>query len=87
MNPNNEQCPRCKSYKLTKVGKGSLFMIMLLVASALFWVGIFIWPLLILSILLVIASPIAFFINTSVTCGGCGYKWEIDRKTKRVILK
>lgn len=85
MTINNEQCPKCGSYKLTKVGKGSLFVLLIAVSSVLFWVGILIWPLLIVSILLLIASPFAFLANTRVTCEGCGYQWEIERKTGKII--
>lgn len=85
MNIDNEQCPKCESYKLTKVGKGATFLILIATGSVLFWVGIFIWPLLPIAFLLMAASPVAFFVNKRVTCEGCGYQWEIDRKTGEVI--
>lgn len=85
MNIDNEQCPKCESYKLTKIGRGITFIAILGISGIFFWIGIFIWPLLLLSVLAFIASPIAFFVNTRVTCGGCGYQWEIDRKTGEVI--
>lgn len=85
MNLNNEQCLKCDSYKLTKIGRGIMFLSFISAGGLFLFLGILIWPLLLVSVLAFVASPIAFFVNTRVTCGGCGYQWEIDRKTGEVI--
>jgi hypothetical protein len=72
----NEQCPRCESYKTEKTSKIGTFLALIGTGSCLIWVGFFFWPLWIFAALLIIVSPIGFFMPKLTTCKDCKYSWK-----------
>jgi len=70
-----EPCPRCGSKKVQTIGKLYLFLILIGTGSCLFWVGFLFPPIWIVSGLLVLVSPIAFFQKKVNQCQECNYAW------------
>ncbi|MEC0248886.1 hypothetical protein P4H65_24135 [Paenibacillus chitinolyticus] len=57
MEPVIPKCPRCDSKKVTEIGKVLWALIFFAIGGFLLLVGIFVWPLLVIGLLLIIASP------------------------------
>lgn len=73
-------CPKCKSEDYKVMGKGTMFIVVLFLACATFFIGIIIWPLLLVSVLLLVASPIMLFLPPMNTCNRCNKAWKVDKK-------
>ena len=81
MNDKNwEPCPRCGSSRVTAMGKGFWFALLFFGGGVLFWVGLLIWPVMIVALLMIFGSPLAFFIKKSYSCKDCNYNWKPGEK-------
>jgi len=81
---NWEPCPRCGSNKVKTLGKLWFLLIFLGSGSCLLWVGIIFWPILILAILLILISPLGFFLPKVNQCQDCKYSWKINKDKKDI---
>jgi len=76
-----EPCPRCGSNKVNATSKGTRATMLFLAGFCSVWVGLILWPILPLSIGLMIASPIyAIFGKGKKSCQDCKYIWKIEKK-------
>lgn len=78
-----EQCPRCGSNNVNVIGKGTRVAMLFLAGFCSVWIGLIFWPILPLSIGLMIASPIyAIFGKGKRSCQECKHIWKIEKKEK-----
>lgn len=70
------KCPNCESKRNMKIGKSAVLIVMWLFASFFMFVGFLFPPLWILSFLLLLASPVAFFVKPVYTCKDCNTKFK-----------
>jgi len=80
MSGNWENCPRCGSNSVEVKGKLFFFLILFGTGSVLFWFGLLFSPLMVISISLVIASPISFFFPPVHQCNDCKKSWTPKKK-------
>lgn len=83
----NTQCPNCGSYKTKKMGRISRFFLTFAAAGASALVGIIFFPVLIFTVLLLIAAPFQLFAATEYECEACGYKWKNEKKKKKIKIE
>ena len=77
-----EPCPRCESKKVKSLGKWATFLLLIGTGSCLMWVGILFWPLWIFAGLLILGSPIGFFLPVMNRCEDCNHSWPVKKKSK-----
>ena len=78
-----EPCPRCKSNDVKTTGKGFWFLLLLGSGSILFWIGLIIWPLLVVSIAFIILSPFSFLMPKVNQCSECKKSWLVKKNKKK----
>lgn len=80
MSKNWEPCPRCGSNKVKSVGKIAYFLALFGSGGCLIWVGFLFWPILIIAILLLIASPFTFLLPKVNQCEDCKHSWKVNKQ-------
>lgn len=85
----NEQCERCGSFKTMKIGKFMIFIIILIISSMTLFIGLLFPPLWIVTGLLILLSPISFFVEPFWQCQECNHTWKIEenKETVKVTTK
>jgi len=76
-----EPCPRCRSDNVRPFGRGELFLLLLVLAGIFVWIGYYDRYLWIVSITLIIISPVAFVLPLRFRCKDCKHVWKAG-KTK-----
>ena len=75
-----EPCPRCESKRVEVRGKSFWFLVPFASGGCLVWLGL-LFPLLwILAILLILLSPLGFFMPKVLHCKDCNYSWKAPKK-------
>lgn len=80
------KCPECGSYKVMKFNGFIRMMIVLMAGGICMIIGLIIWPLLIGTLLAIMAAPVVLFGGSSYHCQSCGYDW-VDENKKRLTRK
>lgn len=71
-----EQCPRCESVETQTIGKLGMFLILIGTGSCSLFVGLLFPPIWLLSIVLILGSPVAVFAVKMSMCKKCKYTWR-----------
>lgn len=77
MKDNWEPCPRCGSKKVQTRGKAYWIMLPFVSGGCLIWFGFLFWPLFIVAIVLIIASPFGALLPKINQCRECKYTWKV----------
>lgn len=64
-------CIKCNSKKVEEIGKMQYFLTLFGTGSLFLFVGLIIWPLLIIAVPMLIGSFAAFFIPKAYKCNEC----------------
>lgn len=75
-------CPKCGETKISKWNKKAYFGLIMLVSSMFLFLGILIFPLLVIGGLGMVAAIILpFFLPTRYVCTNCKHGWNPKKKT------
>lgn len=77
-----EPCPRCGSIRIDERGKLFWFLVPFASGGCLVWFGL-LFPLFwIFAFLLILLSPLGFFMPKIHHCKDCNYSWKAQKKGK-----
>ncbi|MDE8676442.1 hypothetical protein [Priestia aryabhattai] len=78
-------CPRCESKKIVANNKLILFFLLVGGVGFLNLIGLFFWPLLIISIPMIFLTPLIFLVPKVNRCLDCLYVWKLKKNKRKQV--